>query len=91
MQKFSLASNAAERLEVAEKYLADFDGALDKSKSVALGLKTELDKLIGSLKFQAETTGMSEREVAKFVATQLAAKDRTIDLNKALSDINALL
>lgn len=86
---FSAASNAAERLEVAEKYLADFDGALDKSKSVALGLKTELDKLIGSLKFQAETTGMSEREVAKFVATQLAAKDRTIDLNKALSDINA--
>jgi len=82
------ANSAAEAQEMLNKALANFPEFLAQSQSAAAGFKTQMDGLLSSIKAQADTAGMTAKQVAIYTAEQLAAKDSTIDLNKALAEID---
>lgn len=89
IQKFLAgAQEAVKAGELASLSLDNLKLALDNSKESTEGARKEFDKLIAKYKEESETVGMTERQVAKFTATQLAAKNSTIDLDKALKSID---
>ena len=89
IQKFLAgAQQAVTAGEFSQQALNDLAGALKGSSEETRTAKTELDRLTESLKFQAETAGMTEQQIAEFVVRQLAAKDSTIDLDAALKQVS---
>lgn len=85
---FAEARNAGEIMQIAAGFMADFGAAVEKTESAASGAKSEFEKLISSIRFQAETAGMAEQQIAEFVVRQIAAKDSTIDLDAALKQVS---
>lgn len=89
IQKFLAgAQQAVTAGEFSQQALNDLAGALKGSSDETRTAKTEFDRLTESLKFQAETAGMTEQQIAEFVVRQLAAKDSTIDLDAALKQVS---
>lgn len=89
IQKFLAgAQQAVTAGEFSKQALNDLAGALKGSSDETRTAKTEFDRLTESLKFQAETAGMTEQQIAEFVVRQLAAKDSTIDLDAALKQVS---
>ena len=84
---FSEARNAGEILDAVETFMSDFNKAVEDSSDAVIKQRNELAQLMESLQNLAITTGMTEREQAKYIASLNGASQAQLDQIDTLYDV----